>query len=94
MKSTLATNGTPFECRASTLLSFIHNSQTMRQFTLQSEYHGYPQGQVFQGPYNAKSQSNRIYCPINALPGPEGTDVGLFESFITKSSLFKEVTNE
>jgi hypothetical protein len=64
----------------------------MKQYLLQSDYNGYPANTVFQGPYQAKSQGNKLYCPINALPGPEGTDMGLFASFVEGSDLFKETT--
>lgn len=66
----------------------------MKQYTLSEAYNGYPLGQVFQGPYPARSQSNKLYVPIEALPGPEGTDMGLFASFVEASQLFTEVTKE
>lgn len=66
----------------------------MKQYILNEAYNGYPQGQVFQGPYPARSQANKLYCPIDALPGSEGTDVGIFQSFVEKSSdLFSLITN-
>jgi hypothetical protein len=67
----------------------------MKQYQLTGgDYNGYPNGTIFQGPYKAKSQSNKLYCPMNALPGPEGTDVGLFASFVEKSDLFTEVKQQ
>ena len=67
---------------------------TMKQFVLTEAYNGYPAQTVFQGPYPAKSQSNKIYCPMSALPGPEGTDMGIFASFVERNSdLFSVITS-
>jgi hypothetical protein len=63
----------------------------MKQYQLTQDMLGYSSGQIFQGPYPTKSQQNKIYCPINALPGPEGTDMGLFSSFVEASLLYTEV---
>jgi hypothetical protein len=66
----------------------------MKQFTLLENYNGYSANTVFQGPYPARSQANKIYCPMNALPGPEGTDMGVFASYVESSPIFKETTQK
>jgi hypothetical protein len=64
----------------------------MKQFMLTENYNGYKANTVFQGPYPAKSQGNNLYVPVDQLPGPEGTDYGLFASYVENSPIFKLVT--
>jgi hypothetical protein len=66
----------------------------MKQYTLLENYNGYSENTVFQGAYQARSQGNKLYVPVDQLPGPEGTDVGLFASFVESSPLFKETTQK